>query len=171
MSTNWGKVSVALFLLRMVDRAKQQRHYFYFGIVLLTLINSASVGIIYGQCEHPSDIWAKPEERKGACWDSSIHTNVAFAQSCMCTCRRGLTFSSEADFASIFCILRFSACRISGHNHLEFEHGASYKTNHYLRDDARYLVSTPVYSRGMTEAYQSTEPWSQPSSKLYTSPS
>ena len=86
MSTNWGKVSIAMFLLRMVDRAKQQRHYFYIGIALLTIVNGASVGIIYGQCEHVSDLWAHPTERKGSCWDPSIHTKVAFAQGCMCHC-------------------------------------------------------------------------------------
>lgn len=97
MSTNWGKVSIALFLLRMVDRAKQQRYYFYFGVVLLTLVNAASVGIIYGQCENPSDIWTEPTEREGSCWDPSIHTNVAFAQSCMYSFYRGLSSHDEAD--------------------------------------------------------------------------
>ncbi|KAL1954638.1 hypothetical protein VTO42DRAFT_879 [Malbranchea cinnamomea] len=89
MSTNWGKVSVAIFLLRMVDRAKQQRSYFYAGIALLNIVNAASIGIIYGQCHYTSDLWTKPSERKGSCWDPSIHTSVAYAQG---------SFSAFSDF-------------------------------------------------------------------------
>lgn len=83
MSTNWGKVSVGFFLLRIVDRAKKQRIYFYAFLILLTVINSASIGFIYGQCQYREDLWMPPQERRGWCWDPSVHRNVAFFQGCM----------------------------------------------------------------------------------------
>ncbi|KAK2773136.1 hypothetical protein FQN53_004282 [Emmonsiellopsis sp. PD_33] len=49
MSTNWGKVSVALFLLRIINKGKRKKYIFYTGMVMLTVVNSVCVYTIYGQ--------------------------------------------------------------------------------------------------------------------------
>ncbi|WEW61910.1 hypothetical protein PRK78_007410 [Emydomyces testavorans] len=78
MSTNWGKVSVALFLLRVVNRAKEQKKAFYGGMVLLTIINVICVFSIYGQCTPTAALWNPWIE--GKCWDPHIQRDYAFFQ-------------------------------------------------------------------------------------------
>lgn len=83
MSTNWGKVSVALFMLRISHRAKHHRPAMWTGIAVLSIINVVCVYTIYGQCTPTSRLWAS--DMDGSCWDPNIQKNYAFFQGCMCT--------------------------------------------------------------------------------------
>ncbi|KAL4933236.1 uncharacterized protein BDV17DRAFT_286914 [Aspergillus undulatus] len=78
MSTNWGKVSVAIFLLRIIQKVKHHKPVMYGGIVLLTVINSVCVYTIYGQCTPTARLW--DESVKGSCWDPNVQRNYAFFQ-------------------------------------------------------------------------------------------
>ncbi|KAL4899576.1 hypothetical protein BDW74DRAFT_171391 [Aspergillus multicolor] len=78
MSTNWGKVSVAIFLLRIIQKVKHHKPVMYAGIVLLTLVNSACVFTIYGQCTPTARLW--DSELGGSCWDPDLQKNYAFFQ-------------------------------------------------------------------------------------------
>nr|KMM63861.1 hypothetical protein CPAG_00215 [Coccidioides posadasii RMSCC 3488] len=78
MSTNWGKVSVTLFLLRMVDRAKEQRKAFYGGMVLLTIVNVLCIYSLYRQCDPTPLLWDSSVE--GTCWNPSIQRSYAIFQ-------------------------------------------------------------------------------------------
>ncbi|KAL2807768.1 hypothetical protein BJX63DRAFT_436757 [Aspergillus granulosus] len=78
MSTNWGKVSVGFFLLRIIGKVKHHRPVMYGGIVLLTVINSVCVYTIYGQCSPTSKLW--DTSVKGRCWDPDVQKNYAFFQ-------------------------------------------------------------------------------------------
>ncbi|EEH33071.2 integral membrane protein [Paracoccidioides lutzii Pb01] len=81
MSTNWGKVSVALFLLRIIDRAKQTRYIFFTGMVMLTLVNSVCVFTIYGQCTPTSALWKGiGPGNPGKCWHPHVQRDYAFFQ-------------------------------------------------------------------------------------------
>ncbi|KAL2863369.1 uncharacterized protein BJX67DRAFT_390636 [Aspergillus lucknowensis] len=78
MSTNWGKVSVALFLLRITQRVKHHAPYIYGGMVLLTIVNSVCVYTIYGQCMPTARLWDPNVD--GSCWDPNVQKNYAFFQ-------------------------------------------------------------------------------------------
>ncbi|KAA8651092.1 uncharacterized protein ATNIH1004_003785 [Aspergillus tanneri] len=49
MSTNWGKVSVAMFLLRIIRKVKHHKPAMVAGMLLLTIVNTVCVYTIYGQ--------------------------------------------------------------------------------------------------------------------------
>lgn len=84
MSTNWGKVSVGLFLLRIVDRAKRKRYIFFGSMALLTVVNSVCVYTIYGQCTPTTALWnGTGPGKKGSCWHPNIQRDYAFFQGCM----------------------------------------------------------------------------------------
>ncbi|KAL4939183.1 hypothetical protein BDV06DRAFT_231231 [Aspergillus oleicola] len=78
MSTNWGKVSVGIFLLRIIQKVKHHRPVMYGGIVLLTIINVVCVYTIYGQCTPAAKLWDANVE--GSCWDPDLQKNYAFFQ-------------------------------------------------------------------------------------------
>ncbi|KAL4963664.1 uncharacterized protein BDV14DRAFT_190774 [Aspergillus stella-maris] len=78
MSTNWGKVSVGLFLLRIIQKVKHHRPVMYAGIVLLTIINTVCVYTIYGQCTPTAKLWDSDVE--GSCWNPNLQKNYAFFQ-------------------------------------------------------------------------------------------
>ncbi|KAE8355462.1 hypothetical protein BDV28DRAFT_163079 [Aspergillus coremiiformis] len=79
MGTNWGKVSVAFFLLRIIRKAKNHQLPIYGGIALMSIINGVSVFTMYGQCTPTPRLW-NPEV-PGTCWDPIVQRNFAFFQS------------------------------------------------------------------------------------------
>lgn len=81
MSTNWGKVSVGIFLLRIGQKVKHHKPVMYGGIVLLTVINAVCVYTIYGQCMPAARLW--DQSVQGRCWDANVQKNYAFFQGCM----------------------------------------------------------------------------------------
>lgn len=83
MSTNFGKVSIALFLLRVMGNSLSQKVVIYSGIFLLTAINAISTYSIYGQCRPAEALWDYRIE--GSCWKPEVHMNYAFFQGCKCT--------------------------------------------------------------------------------------
>ncbi|KAL3474081.1 hypothetical protein BJX99DRAFT_186751 [Aspergillus californicus] len=78
MSTNWGKVSIGIFLLRIIQKAKHHEPVMYAGIILLTIINTVCVYTIYGQCTPTARLW--DSEVEGSCWDANTQKNYAFFQ-------------------------------------------------------------------------------------------
>ncbi|KAL2785813.1 hypothetical protein BJX66DRAFT_347236 [Aspergillus keveii] len=78
MSTNWGKVSVALFLIRIMAEVKQHTRAMYAGIVLLTVVNVVCVYTIYGQCTPTARAWDSAVE--GSCWRAGVQRNYAYFQ-------------------------------------------------------------------------------------------
>ncbi|KAL4791456.1 hypothetical protein BDV19DRAFT_381554 [Aspergillus venezuelensis] len=78
MATNWGKVSVALFLIRIISEVKNHKRGMYALIVVMTVINAAAVGTIYGQCSPPDLIWDR--RVKGSCWPPGAQKKFAYFQ-------------------------------------------------------------------------------------------
>ncbi|KAL3476017.1 hypothetical protein BJX99DRAFT_270827 [Aspergillus californicus] len=78
MSTNWGKVSVALFLIRIISAVKQHKMVMYAGIVILSVINLVAVYTIYAQCTPTAKIW--DYSIKGTCWPVNAQRNYAYFQ-------------------------------------------------------------------------------------------
>ncbi|KAL4861221.1 hypothetical protein BDV12DRAFT_208257 [Aspergillus spectabilis] len=79
MSTNWGKVSVALFLVRIISKVKQHKRAMYAGIVLMSVINIVAVYTIYGQCTPTAKIWDFLGV-EGTCWPDGVQRNYAYFQ-------------------------------------------------------------------------------------------
>ncbi|KAJ0421428.1 hypothetical protein BJY00DRAFT_323220 [Aspergillus carlsbadensis] len=78
MSTNWGKVSVALFLIRIMAEVKQHTRAMYVGVVLLTVVNVVCVYTIYGQCTPTARAW--DGDVPGTCWKAGVQRNYAYFQ-------------------------------------------------------------------------------------------
>ncbi|KAL4783830.1 hypothetical protein BJX76DRAFT_243187 [Aspergillus varians] len=78
MASNWGKVSVGLFLLRIIKKVKHHEPAMYATIVILTIINSVCVYTIYGQCTPAARLWDPNVD--GSCWDPNIQKDYAFFQ-------------------------------------------------------------------------------------------
>ncbi|KAE8154662.1 hypothetical protein BDV25DRAFT_171487 [Aspergillus avenaceus] len=78
MSSNWGKVSVAMFLLRIIRKVKHHKMAICGGMVLLTIINVVCVYTIYGQCTPTAKLWDTSVD--GSCWDPGVQKNYAFFQ-------------------------------------------------------------------------------------------
>ncbi|EAW17410.1 uncharacterized protein NFIA_073250 [Aspergillus fischeri NRRL 181] len=78
MSTNWGKVSVALFLVRIISEVKQHKRAMYAGMILLSIINIGGVYTIYGQCTPTAKAW--DNDIKGTCWPAGAQRDYAFFQ-------------------------------------------------------------------------------------------
>jgi hypothetical protein len=80
MSTNWGKVSVALFLVRIISEVKQHKRAMYAGMIFLSIINIGGVYSIYGQCTPTAKAWDNDIE--GTCWPAGAQRDYAFFQGC-----------------------------------------------------------------------------------------
>ncbi|GFF26282.1 hypothetical protein IFM51744_03768 [Aspergillus udagawae] len=78
MSTNWGKVSVALFLVRIISEVKQHKRAMYAGMIFLSIINIGGVYSIYGQCTPTAKAWDNDIE--GTCWPAGAQRDYAFFQ-------------------------------------------------------------------------------------------
>ncbi|RHZ50753.1 hypothetical protein CDV55_101866 [Aspergillus turcosus] len=78
MSTNWGKISVALFLVRIISEVKQHKLAMYAGMILLSIINIGGVYTIYGQCTPTAKAWN--DDIQGSCWPDGAQRNYAFFQ-------------------------------------------------------------------------------------------
>ncbi|KAL2856460.1 hypothetical protein BJY01DRAFT_242797 [Aspergillus pseudoustus] len=78
MSTNWGKVSVGLFLLRIIHKAKRHAPVMYGGLAFMTVVNAVCVYTIYGQCTPTARLWDSSIE--GKCWDPVVQRDYAFFQ-------------------------------------------------------------------------------------------
>ncbi|KAI9367440.1 hypothetical protein BJX61DRAFT_551444 [Aspergillus egyptiacus] len=78
MSTNWGKVSVALFLIRIISGVKGHKRMMYSGIVILSIINIVAVVTIYKQCSPTAKAW--DPEIEGTCWPVHAQRDYALFQ-------------------------------------------------------------------------------------------
>ncbi|EZF30147.1 hypothetical protein H109_01242 [Trichophyton interdigitale MR816] len=78
MSTNFGKVSVILFLLRIVVNSRSQRVFLYTVMAMLMVINSVCVFTIFGQCTPTSRLW--DQDIPGYCWPPHYQRDYAFFQ-------------------------------------------------------------------------------------------
>ncbi|EFR03424.1 integral membrane protein [Nannizzia gypsea CBS 118893] len=78
MSTNFGKVSVILFLLRIVVNSRSQRVFLYTLMAMLMVINSVCVFTIFGQCTPASRLW--DQNVSGSCWSPHHQRDFAFFQ-------------------------------------------------------------------------------------------
>ncbi|KAL4914323.1 hypothetical protein BDW62DRAFT_213546 [Aspergillus aurantiobrunneus] len=78
MSTNFGKVSVAMFLIRIISGVKNHKRGMYALIVIMSLINIGCVVTIYGQCTPTRFMWDRGVE--GSCWPPGAQQKYAYFQ-------------------------------------------------------------------------------------------
>jgi hypothetical protein len=101
MSTNWGKVSVALFLVRIISEVKQHKQAMYAGMIALSIINIVGVYTIYGQCTPTAKTW--DNDIQGSCWPDGAQRDYAFFQGCKLHVRSVTTFANR-DGCSCLCV-------------------------------------------------------------------
>lgn len=81
MSTNFGKVSISVFLVRIIGGKKKAQKWTVYGfMILLTIVNIVSIPVIYAQCSPSYGLW--DFRVKATCWPPSLHRNFAFFQGC-----------------------------------------------------------------------------------------
>ncbi|RDW64448.1 uncharacterized protein DSM5745_09859 [Aspergillus mulundensis] len=80
MSTNWGKVSVALFLIRIISEVKNHKRGMYALIGVMSAINLGAVITIYAQCQPTAVIWDHRLAGPEACWPPGTQKNYSFFQ-------------------------------------------------------------------------------------------
>ncbi|KAF3483513.1 uncharacterized protein GIQ15_02837 [Arthroderma uncinatum] len=78
MSTNFGKVSIALFLLRIIVNSRPQKIFLYTITSMLVIINSVCVFTIFGQCTPTPRLW--DSRVAGHCWLPHYQRDFAFFQ-------------------------------------------------------------------------------------------
>ncbi|CBF84542.1 hypothetical protein AN8971.2 [Aspergillus nidulans FGSC A4] len=80
MSTNWGKVSVALFLIRIISEVKNHKLGMYALIIVMTIINTGAVITIFAQCQPTAAIWDHSLAGPQACWPPDTQKKYSFFQ-------------------------------------------------------------------------------------------
>ncbi|KAL4898868.1 hypothetical protein BDW74DRAFT_189871 [Aspergillus multicolor] len=80
MSTNWGKVSVALFLIRIISEVKNHKRGMYALIGIMSVINIGAVITIYAQCRPTAVIWDHRLAGPEACWPPGTQKKYSFFQ-------------------------------------------------------------------------------------------
>jgi hypothetical protein len=81
MSAGFGKVSVALLLLRIISPNKARQWFLYTTIALLTVINTICVAWIFGQCTPAARLWDSSID--GTCYPPHVQQDVGYWQACM----------------------------------------------------------------------------------------
>ncbi|KAL4802505.1 hypothetical protein BDV18DRAFT_163907 [Aspergillus unguis] len=79
MSTNWGKVSVALFLIRVMAKVRNHVRAMAALIVVMSVVNIGCVAAIYGQCTPTQKLW--DFSIPGKCWPGGAQKKYALFQS------------------------------------------------------------------------------------------
>ena len=77
MSACFGKMSVALLLLRIMNRNKTQESVLWFIMVTLFIINLGCVIITFAQCTPVYALWDRPA---GRCWNPIIQLDAGYLQ-------------------------------------------------------------------------------------------
>lgn len=80
-STDLGKVSVALFLIRIIGGVNNHKALLYTLIAVMTVINVGGIITIYAQCVPMSKLW-NYDLQEGYCWPKGAQQNYAFFQGC-----------------------------------------------------------------------------------------
>ena len=120
MSTCFGKISVALFLLRLIGGGGMER-WFYAGIVLLLVINITCTAFVYAQCTPARALWDIGIPHK--CWNPLIQQRYSFFQGCKQSIPDHLPFSLT--LSSFLRILGPCACALPCEDDMESQNEPS----------------------------------------------
>jgi hypothetical protein len=82
MSACFGKISVALLLMRLMNRNKRQELVLWFIIISLFIVNLMCVIVTFSQCTPVWQLWEGPRPNP-YCWDPRIQQNFGYAQAGM----------------------------------------------------------------------------------------
>lgn len=98
-SAAFGKVSIALLLMRLMNRSRWQEIFLWVLIFFLFGMTLVLVIVTFSQCTPVSFIWnrVRVDPPPGTCWDHTIQQNVGYLQG---------TFSAWSDLVlALFPIL------------------------------------------------------------------
>ncbi|KAJ5916916.1 hypothetical protein N7504_000931 [Penicillium tannophilum] len=83
LSAMFGKISVALFICRVMGAtAKYRRYIVYVNIAIYVALSFVNIGVLFGQCKPTAALWtpalaAAPSTK---CLDASINTDLSILQ-------------------------------------------------------------------------------------------
>ena len=80
MSTCFGKISIAILILRILAPNKLRTWFLYSLIALLLIVNVVCVVFIFAQCNPPKALWRTAIH--GNCWSPKVQENYSFFQGC-----------------------------------------------------------------------------------------
>jgi len=83
MSACFGKISIALLLMRIMNRNKPYEIFLWGLIVILFVVNLLLTILTFSQCTPVTYLWDQlnPEVGyKGSCWDRHIQQNYGYFQ-------------------------------------------------------------------------------------------
>lgn len=83
MSACFGKISIALLLMRIMNRNKPYEIFLWGLIVILFVVNLLLTILTFSQCTPVTYLWDQlnPEVAyKGSCWDPHIQKNYGYFQ-------------------------------------------------------------------------------------------
>lgn len=86
MSACFGKISIALLILRMINRKKAYTIFLWTLIVLLFIINLVLAIITFAQCTPVTWLWDQLNpaiKDHGSCWNPNIQKDYGYFQGCM----------------------------------------------------------------------------------------
>ncbi|KAI0886761.1 uncharacterized protein GGS22DRAFT_117261 [Annulohypoxylon maeteangense] len=80
-SAAFGKISIALFLMRLINRNRPQRYFLWVLIFLLVVINLALVIVTFAQCTPVTFLWGRVGTgTSGTCWDPTVQQYYGYFQ-------------------------------------------------------------------------------------------
>ena len=85
LSAMLGKISVALFIMRISGRTSKWRRWFLsIHITIYTIITIINIAILLGQCRPIQALWDPSIKLSGnaKCLDPSVNTDITLVQSC-----------------------------------------------------------------------------------------
>ena len=85
MSSSFGRISFALFLIEIVQKFVTRRRFLYSLAALQLAINGSTSIIILVQCRPIQKFWNRRVE--GDCWNPHVQEYYSFFQGCMSTYR------------------------------------------------------------------------------------
>lgn len=83
MSACFGKISIALLLMRIMDRKKSTRHFLWFLIIALFIVNLLLTIITFAQCTPVTFLWDRTNpdvSYHGTCWDHRVQQDYGYFQ-------------------------------------------------------------------------------------------
>lgn len=74
----FGKVAIALLIVRLLDRASVWRKWFLHGLNVWTIINTIIMIVLtFAQCDNVEALWDMEVKARSKCWDPMVQSNFS----------------------------------------------------------------------------------------------
>ncbi|KAI1380752.1 hypothetical protein F4677DRAFT_404508 [Hypoxylon crocopeplum] len=85
-SAAFGKISIALFLMRLIDRSRRQKAFLWVLIFLLAVVNLVLIIVTFAQCTPVTFLWDRVRAiSHGTCWAPTVQQYYGYFQGAFST--------------------------------------------------------------------------------------